>query len=73
VRLNESAPGSGYEPSAGCVDRMEILHLWSYSHARDGCVTAMYHFTEAEALRVLTEPECVEDSLHMGLKIMEVQ
>lgn len=52
---------------------MEILYLSCYSHARDGCVTTMYHFTEAKALCVLMEPERVEDSRLVELKFMEVQ
>jgi hypothetical protein len=41
---------------------MEILYLWCHSRARDGCVTTMCHFTEAEALRVVIGPEHIEDS-----------
>ena len=52
---------------------MKILHLLCYSHAHDGSATTMCHFTEAEALCVLMEPERVEDSRLVELKFMEVQ
>ena len=37
-------------------------YLWRYTHPRDGRVTTMDHFSEAEAQRIFPDAERVEGS-----------
>ena len=63
-RLLASGWGVAHVPSHAARNHrhMETLHLWKYTHPRDGRVVTRDHFTEAEARRIFPDAERVEGS-----------